>query len=387
MRTNILSSLSLLLFFFSFSFFACSQPGGKHKIFHELTEKSEKYTPTQYITDTTTFASAPKNVIFFIGDGMGPAQLFAALTANGGDLYMKQMQVLGMSQTQSASDYVTDSAAGGTALSSGERTTNGMIGMRPDSTRMTSMLELSERAGKATGLVATVVVTHATPASFIAHVPDRNMYEEIATFYPKSGIDIFIGGGKKHFTERADGRNLIEEMQTEGYRFYDDIATSQGDKEMKQAILAYPESAPVAAERKESLPEYVGKALDVLSRSENGFFVMVEGSQIDYGGHENNLNKVVGEALDMDKALGVALEFAARDRETLVVVTADHETGGLVLHGGDMEKGDLKATFSTRGHSAVMVPVYAVGPGAEAFAGIYKNTEVFEKIVKALKLK
>ncbi|MCQ2202282.1 MAG: alkaline phosphatase [Bacteroidales bacterium] len=355
----------------------------------ELKEYTNRYTPVQYVTPDTKFAKAPKNVIFFIGDGMGQAQVYAALTANGGQMYMSQLNLCGYSQTQSANNYVTDSAAGGTALSTGKKTNNYMVGMTPDSVAVPSMLELAEKAGKATGIVVTVAVTHATPAAFIAHVPDRHRYEDIASFYPNSGIDLFIGGGMKHFTQRKDGRNLVKEMtEKEGYRFYENLESAKNDNKSKLAVLAYPEHMPdVASDRKFSLAESTKKAIDILKQDKNGFFLMVEGSQIDWGGHHNVINEVVTETLDMDRAVGEALKFAAENGETLIVITADHETGGLTVIDGDYSTGAINANFSTGNHTGVMVPVYAVGPCSELFHGWYQNTEVFDRIVKALNIK
>lgn len=355
----------------------------------EISEYSDRYTPVQYITPATKFSKKPKNVIFFIGDGMGQAQVYAALTANGGQMYMSQLNLCGYSQTQSWSDYVTDSAAGGTALACGQKTRNYMVGMSPDSVAIPSMLELAEKAGKATGVVVTVAVTHATPASFVAHVNDRHKYEEIASFYPNSGIDVFIGGGMKHFTERKDGRNLVKEMtEKEGYRFYEDLNSAKNDNKSKLAVLAYPEHMPdVTSDRKFSLAESTKKAIDILRQDKNGFFLMVEGSQIDWGGHHNVISEVVNEVIDMDKAVGEALKFAAEEGETLIVITADHETGGLSIINGDYKTGAVKANFSSGNHTGIMVPVYAVGPGAEEFHGWYQNTEVFDRIVKQLNIK
>ncbi|MCQ2235519.1 MAG: alkaline phosphatase [Bacteroidales bacterium] len=356
----------------------------------ELKEYKDKYIPTQYITSEAkaSFAKTPKNVIFFIGDGMGQAQVYAALTANGGQMYMSQLNLSGYSQTQSWDNYVTDSAAGGTALATGKKTRNYMIGMTPDTVAVPSMLHLAEKAGLATGVVVTVAVTHATPASFVAHVNDRHKYEDIATFYQNSGIDVFIGGGMKHFTKRKDGRNLVKEMtEKEGYRFYEDLESAKNDNDSKLAVLAYPEHMPdVVTDRKFSLAESTKKAIDILSKEDNGFFLMVEGSQIDWGGHHNVINEVVNEVLDMDKAVGEALKFAAENKETLIVITADHETGGLSIINGDYETGAVKANFSTGNQTGIMVPVNAAGPGAEEFNGWYQNTGVFDRIVKLLNI-
>lgn len=346
-----------------------------------------KYQPVIYTDKEFLNGQKPQNVILFIGDGMGITQVFAGLTANGGNLYLSQMKNIGFSKTHSADNYITDSAAGGTALACGKKTRNGMIGMSADSTSIPSLLELSDKAGKSTGLVATVSIVHATPASFIAHVPNRSQYEDIALGFLDTDIDIFIGGGRKFFNNRTDKRDLYKELEEKGYRMYNSLEEAKDDNKPLIGILAEEEHMPTAATRKPSLIESTKKAIEILDKNENGFFLMVEGSQIDWGGHQNDIRDVVNETLDMDKALGKALEFAANDGNTLVVVTADHETGGLSILDGNPEKGNMKAAFSTDSHTAVMVPVFAFGPGAEEFRGIFNNTEVFEKIHNLLLMK
>ena len=326
------------------------------------------------------FHQKPKNIILFIGDGMGVAQVFAGITANGGALNLNLMKHIGFSQTQSADNYVTDSAAGGTAIACGTRTNNGVIGMDPEGKPIKSILHISEENHKATGLVSTSAITHATPASFIAHQPSRNMYEAIAADFLKTDIDLFIGGGEDHFTERQDNRDLTQELKTKGYSVFSSLKAAEGALKAPMAIFTAGEHNPTYPERGEMLPQATQKAIDVLKQDKNGFFLMVEGSQIDWGGHDNSTPYIVQEVLDMDRALGIALKFAQENRETLVIVTADHETGGMTINGGDFDKGSVTARYTTSSHSAVMVPVFAFGPGAQEFMGIYKNTDLFEKM-------
>lgn len=332
-------------------------------------------------------AKKPKNIIFMIGDGMGVAQVFAGLSANGGHLYLQNFKHVGFSKTQSASDYVTDSAAGGTALSSGYKTYNGAIGVNTDTIPQPTILEKAEEKGLSTGLVSTSAITHATPASFIAHQPSRNMYEAIAADFLKTDIDVFIGGGYKHFTERADGRNLIEELQKKNYTVLQDIYETKDFKSGKLAVLTAPEHNGRAPERNEFLPIATAKSIDLLSQNEKGFFLMVEGSQIDWGGHQNNTIFIVEEMLDFDQSIGKALEFAAKNKETLIVITADHETGGLAIKNGNMQKHQVQGSFTTGGHTGIMVPVFAFGPGAENFTGIMDNTEIPKKMMELLQLR
>ncbi len=326
----------------------------------------------------------PKNVIMMIGDGMGVAQVFAGLTANGGHLFLDNFKHIGFSKTQSADNYITDSAAGGTALSSGIKTYNGAIAVGPDTVPVKTILEMAEEKGLSTGLVSTSAITHATPASYIAHQGSRGSYEDIAADFLKTDIDVFIGGGYNHFAVRKDKRDLTKDLQQKGYtvlRNMDEIAQV---KSGKLAGLTADTHNDIATKRKMSLPLSTETALNILGQNKKGFFAMVEGSQIDWGGHQNDTRYIVMEMLDFDQAIGKALEFAAKNGETLIVVTADHETGGFTLTGGDMQTGMVKGAFTTGEHTAVMVPVFAYGPGAENFNGIMENTEVAKRIMNLM---
>ncbi len=326
----------------------------------------------------------PKNIILFIGDGMGVDHVWAGLTANGGKLFLDNFKHIGFSKTQSADKYTTDSAAGGTALATGVRTYNGAIGVDVNRKPLQSILEQAEEMKLATGLVSTSAITHATPASFIAHQAARSKYEAIAADFLKTDIDVFIGGGYKHFADREDGRNLIEELRKNGYQVLQDLQAISQVKEGKLAGLTAPEHNGRLAERGNMLPVATRTAINILSNNKKGFFLMVEGSQIDWGGHANNTPYVVEEMLDLDQAIGEALAFAARDRETLVVVTADHETGGMSITDGNLYTGKVQGSFTTEDHTPVMVPIFAFGPGASEFTGIMDNTDVNKKMRQLL---
>jgi alkaline phosphatase len=326
----------------------------------------------------------PKNVIFLIGDGMGVSHIHAGLTANKGKLFLENFKHIGFINTSSADKYVTDSAAGGTALSTGKKTTNGAIGVDVNKQPIKTILEDAEDKGLATGLVSTSSITHATPASFIAHQESRNMYEEIAADFLKTDIDVFIGGGYKHFTERKDGRNLVEELKQKGYRVKQDMNTIKNVKEGKLAGLTASEHNGRLNERGDMLPVATNTAINILSNNKKGFFLMVEGSQIDWGGHAGSTIYIVEEMLDFDRTVGKALEFAANNKETLVIVTADHETGGMAIVDGNYETGMVKGEFPTGSHTGVMIPVFAYGPGAEQFTGIMDNTDIPNRIRKLL---
>jgi len=341
------------------------------------------YTVNEY--QESPKSKKPKNIILMIGDGMGTAQIFAGLTANHGNLFLNNFKHVGFSETQSANHYITDSAAGGTALSSGYRTYNGAIGVDTDTIAHSTILEIAENEGKATGLISTSAITHATPASFIAHQPSRNMYEAIAGDFLKTDIDVFIGGGYKHFTDRKDGKDLTVDLKKNGYTVLQDMNDIEKVKSGKLAGLTAFEHNPVASERADMLPRATEAALNILSHNRKGFFIMIEGSQIDWGGHQNNTNYVAEEMLDFDRSIGKALDFAANNGETLIVVTADHETGGMAITDGNMKTGKVEGSFIEGDHSGVMVPVFAFGPGADQFSGIMRNEEIGKKLISLIK--
>ncbi|MBP1676991.1 MAG: alkaline phosphatase [Bacteroidetes bacterium] len=329
----------------------------------------------------------PRNVIFLIGDGMGLAQVYAGMVSNGNKLQLERFKNIGFSKTYSASNFTTDSGAGGTALACGVKTKNGMIGMTPDSVSVPSILELASRNGLSTGIVVACALTHATPASYIAHQPNRGMYEAIATDYLNTNIDVMIGGGRKHFERRSDERNLTSELRAKNYQVAYTIDEVKNTKAGKLVGLLYEEQNPSVPERGDMLPDATMAAINILDNNKKGFFLMVEGSQIDWACHDNNTEQTVREVLDFDKVLGRVLDYAEKNGNTLVIVTADHETGGMTFPDGDIRNKTLKAEFSTKGHTGTPVPVYAFGPGADKFTGFMENTSFKEKIEKLLKIK
>ena len=326
----------------------------------------------------------PKNVILMIGDGMGIAQIYAGMTANRGNLFLNNFRHVGFSKTYSANRYVTDSGAGGTAIATGHKTNNSSIGVDSVKRPVPSIIETAQANGMATGIVVTTNILDATPAAFVAHVPERSMMPEIAVEFAETGPDVFIGGGIEYFKDRNDGRDLLAELPDKGYMVCDTITELV---KVKSGKLAGFLTENKVSKRGDQLQVTSKVALDILDDHKKGFFLMVEGSEIDGGGHSNDIAYTVDEMLDFDRAVGVALEFAARDRKTLVVVTADHETGGLTLLNGDIKSGKITGSYSTTGHTGLMVPVFAYGPGAEEFGGIDENTSFFYKFMRLLKLK
>ena len=336
------------------------------------------------IAGTTVKEKKPKNIILLIGDGMGLSQVSAAIYYKDGKPNFDRFSTIGLSKTSSGSQLVTDSAAGATVFSAGVKTYNGAIGVDKDTIPVPTIVEQLSKLGYSTGIVATSSIQHATPASFYAHVKHRRMYEEITEFAPNSGVDFFAGGGLKFFNDRKDKKNLLENMRAKGYTVITD-KLPKNNIEGKELILLAEDGMPKMNEgRGDFLPDATKLALEKLSKNDKGFFLMVEGSQIDWGGHNNDADYLIEELLDFDKTIGVALDFAKKNGETLVIVTADHETGGFTLStdGGDYNK--IKPTFSTTGHSGTMVPVFAEGPGAYLFNGIYESNEIYFKMMEAL---
>lgn len=329
-----------------------------------------------------------KNIILIIGDGMGLTQISAEIYETGSSS-LERFPVVGLQKTISASNLITDSAAAATAMACGKKTFNNAIGMDSDNTPCESILMEAEKKGYATGMVVTSSIVHATPAAFVAHQPSRNFYEAIAADFMKSDIDLIIGGGKQFFSRReSDDRDLIRELKDRDVAVYDYFYHDL--MKLKPAItkrFAYftADNQPLPAfQGRDYLPHATRLSLDYLSqRSEQGFFLMIEGSQIDWSCHANQGTPMLEEMKDFDKAVRLALAFAKKDGNTLVVVTADHETGGLAINQGSQFK-KLNLAFTTNGHTGVMVPVFAYGPGSELFRGIYDNTQIYFKMKEAL---
>jgi alkaline phosphatase len=316
---------------------------------------------------------------------MGLTQVTAGMFMNGNKLALERCPVTGLIKTHASNHLITDSAAGATAFSCGCKTYNGAIAVTKDKKPCKTILEEAESRGMATGLVATSQIAHATPAAFIAHVTDRSKMEEAATYFLKTDLDLMIGGGMKHFTRRADGRDLYQEMVRKNVFVSDYRTTNLEDLEPSSkrpfAWFSADDLPKRWSEGRTYLPTAGRMAPRFLKeRSEQGFFLMIEGSQIDWGGHAKNATYTIEEMLDFDRTIGEVLDWAAQDGETLVVITADHETGGMAIMQGS-EMGKLEVKFNSDYHTATMVPVFAFGPGADKFQGMYDNTQIYHKMM------
>ena len=327
-----------------------------------------------------------KNVILMIGDGMSLMHIEAAWTVNRGHLWLENAQATGISKTPASNRLITDSGSGGTSLATGYKTRYHAVGVDPGGKPLKSLVDYAKGKGLSAGVAVTCRLWDATPMDFLSHNIDRDNEQELLAGMVKSPVDYVFGGGAKYFLHRDDGRNLFDELQQKGYhisRTFDDLLQV---KSGKVYCVPYDVDTPLPDERGDLLARASLKGIDLLHQNKKGFFMMIEGSQLDDYGHFNQLDMLMKETLDFDRTIGRVMQWAANDGQTLVVVTADHQTGGLTVLGGDVNNGTVIGNFSTTDHSGTMVPVYAFGPGAEQFTGFMNNTDIFWKIKKLLKL-
>ena len=358
---------------------------------------SRRNTTLLGVDETSQLENQSLSIIFMIGDGMGIPQVSTAFHFDESSPNFERFTSVGLARTESTSHKVTDSAAAATALATGIRSYNRAISVDPDSIAVNTILELlRDSLDYQTGLVSLTSITHATPACFYAHVVDRDMHEEIALQLVDSDLDFFAGGGWKYFIEREDGRNLLDSFKAKNYHV-DTSQLSAFIPNQKNAYLLAAESMPSKVEgRGDFLAIATQQSLDFLSQADKPFFLMVEGSYIDWAGHAEDSAMLIHEVIDFDRAIGVALDFLKTHPNTLLVVTADHETGGVsldkqyapVLRFGQRQviHDKLDINFSSNQHSAELVPVFAKGRGEHHFQGIYFNNQIYFKMLNALGL-
>ena len=349
--------------------------------------------------------SESPNIILMIGDGMGLTQITSGMYSNNNSTSLEDFQYVGLSKTHSYDNLVTDSAASGTAMSSGKKTQNKVLGLDHEGNPIKSILSICQDKGYSTALIATANILHATPAAFFANIDYRYNYKDIAVQMTKSGVNFFVGGGKKYFNSREDKRDLINEMTENGYEFVYNISDYEKSKSnylgfftakdepyyfYKGVNYSYREyDEPDYKE--DELEDFTGKesylasstkaTLNKLDEIGKPFFIMIEGAQIDWAGHDNDQDYMVSQFLEFNDTIEVVLEFAKRDKNTIVVVTADHETGGAAIVRGKLSDSTIKNRFVSTNHTASMVPVFSYGYKAHLFKGIYENTEIFNKLL------
>ena len=326
---------------------------------------------------------APRNIILIVGDGMGVPQVYASVVAERADnSAFLRFPVTGFSRTYSLDKYRTDSSAGGTALTTGQKVENYHVNWAPDSTRHRTIFDDAAEAGMATGFVVTSDVLDATPAATYGHVPYRKMYDTLSMQMAQCAHSVMVGGGYKYFLpeNRHDGLAPLDTLRDRGYtltRSLDSLLAFEGQRVVALPYDGDPDPAPA---RGDMLRRGAMKAIQLLERNRKGYAMLIEGSQIDWACHNNDSAYMRAELADFELMLHAVLDYAERDGHTLVVVTADHETGGLTLPDGDIEAGTNDVRYLWGSHTGCMVPVFAYGPGAEIFSGIQQNTDIPRKI-------
>ncbi len=348
-------------------------------------------------------------IILFIGDGMGEAHRQAATYWRGDTLIMDEMPTHGYSQTYSADSDVTDSAAAATAIATGFKTNNGFIGMDENLNVLSTILEEAQTRGMSTGLITNVQMAHATPAAFAAHVENRDMMTEIAEQILASGVDVLLGGGEDDFIplsengcytqngHRTDGRNLLNEAIDLGYTYVCEESTfNDVDPSVTQRLIGLFADEGMPRPYSPTLEEMTRKAIDILSKNPNGFFLVIEGGQIDWASHSNHAENVISDVIDLDEALAVAMAYAADKSDALIIVTADHETGGMSVDLNSSGLPDEDGPFfmpdgtpfyinwSTTGHTNADVPTTAQGLLSESLVGVNENTYIYDVMLKKI---
>lgn len=377
------------------------------------------------LTSCTAQRKPVQNVIYLIGDGMGFGAVSSLLLSESEVTGFEMAPVIGLNETCSANNYVTDSPAGGTALATGTRTCNGYMGVDPQGQQLESILKKAQQWNKKTGIVVNTVLTEATPGAFYAGVKKRSESYRIAEQFVESGVDVAIGSGLSAFINRPDSVDLTASLIEKGYDVYLDWKSvlqtisqrfvgilpmsdvhrrnkpstqSAGAADGAEVCLAARLAASqadagadttVLSEPNEYLAKAVMKALSVLEKdSPDGFFLMVESAIIDGYGHNNDSEGMIEEMQEFNQTLKALVAYVQEHPNTLLVVTADHETGGTSVAYKSHEVGEtvpLQLSFSTKGHTGTVVPVFAYGAGAEAFAGIMKNTDIPKRIENLIK--
>ena len=352
-----------------------------------------------------------KNVILLIGDGMSISQISAYRLLNGGPnsrISVDKFPYSGIVLTHSEDGIVTDSASSATAYSTGYKTNNTYLGLDAEKNNLENLTETLDQYGFVSSLLATSEITHATPAAFVAHVDLRWKTDEISAQMMSSNVATLLGGGRHFFLpkemggKREDGRNLLEEVKESHALLTSKDQIFNFDHNQSVRVFGLfadehlrnietPDNHSLEPSLSEMLEFSVNRSDYFINKGCKGFFIMAEGSQVDWAGHVNNLEYLKREMQDLDSAVEWALEYAMEKKDTLVVVTADHETGGLLIEPAnplDYSGNEVKLSFNTavgRGtHTGVPVPVYAYGPGAENFTGTLDNTDIYRAILASL---
>ena len=320
----------------------------------------------------------PKSIIFIIADGLGIGQ-FTLMYYDISDFAPADFTHTGlMTVHPSGQRKVPDSANTASSMATGVKTHRGGIGVDENDNPVKTVLEWAEEIGMSTGLVATSSVAHATPASFAAHIDKRSKYEEIALQMAQSGVDVMLGGGKDHFSGEP-----LEVFSNKGGLVINEFDDTIDTKQPLLGLFADNHLRSAMEDREVATLDMTRLALKLLEKNSNGFFLMVEESQVDFAGHGNNSEYLSAELSSLNSVLRFCLDYQKEHPNTLVLFTADHETGGMSVE--DTSEGSLDIQFTTGHHTANMIPVFAIGPGAEAFSGVYDNTDIGKQLIYFVK--
>jgi len=318
-----------------------------------------------------------KQILLLIGDGNGLSQISSGIVANGGELTLTQLRTIGLVKTQAADDFTTDSASGATAMATGQKANNRALGLNASGDSVPNLPYFLNLKGFKTGLVTNDELTGATPAAFYAHHPERDAAVEIAGYLPTSALNLVIGGGGKHFKK--------EKLSQAGFTLVSDLQVLTEVKEPRVAHFASEGGMPsMEAGRGNFLSQAFLQASSYLGKGKSPFFLMLEAAKIDSGGHANSPSTIVTELLDFDRAIAEAIRYADIHPGTLVLVTADHETGGVSIPQGDLERREVELAFHSDDHTGILVPLFAYGARSRAFAGVYDNTEIYHRLLKVI---
>ena len=380
MNNKMKKILLLLAFAAAVSFSAAAQEIVKGEI--EDVPAQGSYHPT-FSSDGAAFL--PKNIILMIGDGTGLAQIAAGYFANNEELTYANLKHMGWVTTKSSSHFTTDSAASGTAYATGQKTYNYAVGVDDQKRPIANIPERVAPDGIVCGVVTTDDMNGATPASFFAHQPNRGMTDEIWADLPSSALTYFAAGSKEVFEKRPEAtQKAVKKVFT--------IVNETGSEEVATAsrlgvLPPAVETGYIVNGRTDFLPKATREAIDFLrarTQEGKGFFLMVEGARIDKACHSNKFDSAVKELLDFDQAIAEAIRFADEDGNTLVVISADHETSGLAIWNGKPSEGKVEGVHISKGHTAIPVPIFSYGPHAQDFMGVQGNEQVAQKILKLL---
>ncbi len=333
----------------------------------------------------------PKNIILLIADGMGLSQVSVSAISMKNDPF-KKFKSIGLMNTCSADNLITDSAAGATAFSTGYKTKNGKIGVDENDKTVLNIVEIAQKKKLATGVIATSSITNATPAAFLSHDATRKNEFGIAEQIVKCNADLLIGGGTDFFLpkdlggKREDNKNLLDTLKKLGYSVITNLDLLEPSALAAKKVFGINGSTamPFASKRNYTLGSLTKSAIEKLSKNKKGFFLMVEGSQIDWAADQNNKEYLFSEQRDFNSSILEALKFAEKDKNTLVVVLSDHDTSSLGISGKDKETGELDVVWATKKHTANFVGVFSFGPASNQFIGFLENDEVGKKLINLI---